>query len=78
MFSPSFNENTGEAQCVENPLEDHKLQYLNMSDSAHIWIPSWQSKKWKELQTRKGVKQEIYSPSDCCKSCQKFEVQGVR
>ncbi len=36
MFNPSLNEHTGEAQCIENPLEYHKLQYLKMSDSAHI------------------------------------------
>ncbi len=45
MFSPLLNKHTGEARCVENPLEYHKLQYLNMTDSAHIWIPSWQNKK---------------------------------
>ncbi len=36
MFYPLFNKHIGEARCVENPLEYHKLQYLNMSDSAHI------------------------------------------
>lgn len=80
MFNPLINEHTGEARCVENPIEYHKLQYLNMSDSAHIWIPSWRSKKRKELQNqKKGAREEIYFPSDCCKSCKKkFEVQGVR
>ncbi len=80
MFNPLFNEHTGEARCVENPIEYHKLQYLNMSDSAHIWIPSWRSKKRIELQNqKKGAREEIYFPSDCCKSCKKkFEVQGVR
>ncbi len=72
MFYPSLNKHTGEAQCVENPVEYHKLQYLNMSDSAHIWTPSWQSKKQKELQNKKkGVNKEIYFPSDYCKSCKK-------
>ncbi len=53
MFYPSLNEQTGEVRCVQNPLEYHKLQYLKMSDSAHFWIPLWQSKKWKELQNQK-------------------------
>ncbi len=43
VFTPLLNENTGEAQSVESPLEYHKLQYHKMSDSTHIWIPSWQS-----------------------------------
>ncbi len=50
MFNPTLNEHTGEAQCVENPVEYHKIQYLNMSDFAHIWIPSWRRKKRNELQ----------------------------
>ncbi len=45
MINPFFNEHTGEAWCVDNPVEYHKVQYLNMSDSAHIWIPSWRRKK---------------------------------
>ncbi len=51
-----------------------------MSDSAPIWIPLRQNKKWKELQNqRKGVQEEIDFPSDCCKNChKKFEVQGAR
>ncbi len=53
MFPPLFKEHTGEIQCVENSLEYHELQHLNMSDSAHIWIPSWQSKKRKNCRTRK-------------------------
>ncbi len=52
MFNPLLNERTGEAQCVGNRIEYHKLQYLKMSDSAHIWIPSWQNKKQKELQNQ--------------------------
>ncbi len=40
MFNPLLNEQTGEARCVGNQVEYHKLQYLKMSDSAHIWIPS--------------------------------------
>ncbi len=47
MFTPLLHENTGEMQCVKNPLEYHKLQYLKISDSAHIWIPSWWNKKQK-------------------------------
>ncbi len=73
MFYQLLNKLTGEARCVENPLEYHKLQYLNMSDSAHIWIPSWQSKKWKELQNqKKGIKKEIMFSSDCYKSRSKI------
>ncbi len=53
MFSPLSNEHTGEVWCAENPLEYHKLQYLNMSDSAHIWIPSWWSKNGKNCRARK-------------------------
>ncbi len=72
MFNLLFYKHTGEARCVENPLEYHKLQYLNISDSAHIWIPSWHNKKWKELQNqKKRGKGEIYFPSDCCKNCKK-------
>ncbi len=44
MFTPLINEHTGEAWCVENPLEYHTLQYLKMLDFAHIWTPSWQCK----------------------------------
>ncbi len=36
MFNPLLNEQTGEAQCVGNQVEDHKLQYLKMSDSDLI------------------------------------------
>ncbi len=80
MFNPSLNKHTSESQCVENPLEYLKLQYVKMSDSAPIWIPLRQKKKWKQLQNqRKGVKGEIDFPSDCCKNChKKFEVQGAR
>ncbi len=53
MFYPLLNKQTGEAQCVENQVEYHKLQYLKMSDSAHILILSWQNKKWREMQNQK-------------------------
>ncbi len=43
MFYPLLNKQTGEAWCVGNEVEYHKLQYLKMSDSAHIWIPSWKN-----------------------------------
>ncbi len=56
MFNPLLNEQTVQARCVGNQVEYHKLQYLNMSDSAHIWIPSWQNKKWTELQKKKNLK----------------------
>ncbi len=32
-----LNEQTGEAWCVGNCIEYHKLQYIKMSDSAHIF-----------------------------------------
>ena len=50
MFNPLLNEQTGETQCVDNQVEYHKLQYLKMSDSAHIWIPLWHNKKWAQKQ----------------------------
>ena len=80
MFYPLLNEHTGEARCVEDPEEYHKIQYLNMSDSAHIWIPSWRGKKRNELQKQTPRKTEsITFPSDFCKKCsKKFEVKGVR
>ncbi len=53
LFYWLLNEQTSEAQCVGNWVEYHKLQYLKISDSAHIWIPSWQNKKQKELQNEK-------------------------
>ncbi len=72
MFYPSLNQHTGEARCVGNPVEYHKLQYLNMSDSAHIWIPSWRNKKQRELEKQKKGKK-------CCKNChKKFEVEGLK
>ncbi len=40
MFNPLLNEQNGEVQYVGNQVECHKLQYLKMSDSAHIWISS--------------------------------------
>ncbi len=45
MFYPLLNEQTGEAQCVGNQVEYHKLQYFKISVSAHILIPSWQNKR---------------------------------
>ncbi len=78
MFSPLLNEHTGKVQCVENDIEYHKLQYLKMSDSTHIWIPSWQNKNQKEIQNpNKGKSKEICFSSDCCKSFKKSEVQEV-
>ncbi len=79
MFTPLFNGHTNEARCVESPLENHKLQFLTVSDSAHIWIPSWQSKKWKELQNqKKESKKEFIFLVTVAKVAKKFEVQGVR
>ena len=80
MFYPSLNEHTGEARCVENQVEYHKLQYLKMSDSAHIWIPSWRNKKQRELEKqKKGKKDKITFPSECCANCyKKFEVEGLK
>ncbi len=75
-----MNELTGEARCVGNQVEYHKLQYLKMSDSAHIWIPSWHNKKQAELQKQTNHRNdEITSPSECCESCfKKFEVDGFK
>ncbi len=56
MFNPLLNEQTDEAQYVGNQVEYHKLQYLKVSDSAHIWNPLWRNKKWTELQKQKKVK----------------------
>ncbi len=79
MFYPLLNKYTGKAQCVENSVEYHNLQYLKMSDSAHIWIPSWWYKKLKQFLNKKGKNDKIAFPSDCCKSClKKFEVEGIR
>ncbi len=50
MLIPLLNKHTGEAQCVDDPVEYHKMQYLKMSDSTHIWIPSWRKKKKNEIQ----------------------------
>ncbi len=79
MFSPLINQHTGEVLCVKNQLEYHKLQYLNMSDSAHIWIPLWQSKKWKELQNqKKESKKKFIFLVNVAKAVKKFEVQGMQ
>ncbi len=80
MFNPLLNEQTGEARCVGNRVEYHKLQYLKMSDSAHIWIPSWRNKKREELKKqKKGKKDEIIFPSEWCENChKKFEVEGFK
>ncbi len=59
MFYPLLNKWTGEALCVGNQVEYHKLQCLKMSDSAHILISSWQNKKRKELQNKKGKSDKI-------------------
>ncbi len=68
MFNPLLNEQTGEARCVGNRVEYHKLQYLKMSDSAHIWIPSWRSKKRAELQKqKKGKLTKLLSPVNAAK-----------
>ncbi len=76
MFYPLLNEHTGEARCVEDPEEYHKIQYLNMPDSEYIWS----GKKRNELQKQTSRKNErITFPSDFCKKCsKKFEVKGVR
>ncbi len=58
MFNPLLNEQTGEVWCVGNQVEYHKLQYLKLSDSAQIWIPSWQNKKRTKLQKQKKTKNE--------------------
>ena len=80
MFNPPLNEHTGEGRCVENPIEYHKLQYLKMSDSAHIWIPSWRTRKRSELKKQQNRKnEEITFPSDCCHLClKKCEVEGIQ
>ncbi len=44
MFNQLLKEHTFEVQCVVNPLVYHKLEYLNMSNFAHIWISSWKNK----------------------------------
>ncbi len=68
MFNPLINKRTGEAQCVGYCIEYHKLQYLKMSDSVHIWIPSWQNKKQKELQNQNKVKvTKLLSPVNAAK-----------
>ncbi len=68
MFNPLLNEQTGEAQCVGNRLEYHKLQYLKMSDSSHIWIPLWRNKQQTELQKQKNVKRmNLLSPVNAVK-----------
>ncbi len=80
MFNPLLNEQTGEVRCVGNRVEYHKLQYLKMSDSAHIWIPSRQiffGQNCKRKKKRKNYK--IIFPSECCKICyKKFEVESFR
>ncbi len=69
MNYPLLNDHTREVQCLENLVEYHKLQYVEMSDSAYIWIPLWQNKKQKQLQSQKqGKFEETIFPSDCCKS----------
>ncbi len=79
MFTPLFNGHTNEARCVESPLEYHKLQFLNVSNSAHIWIPSWQTKIWKELQNQTRSKRSYpFFLMIVAKVVKKFEVQGVR
>jgi hypothetical protein len=80
MFNPPLNEHTGEGRCVENPIEYHKLQYLKMSDSVHIWIPSRRTRKRSELKKQQNRKnEEITFPSDCCHLClKKFEVEGIQ
>ncbi len=80
MFNPLLNEHTGEARCVGNQVEYHKLQYLKMSDSAHIWVPSWRNKKLRELEKqKKGKNDEITFPSECCENChKKFQVDGLK
>jgi len=80
MFNPLLNEQTGEARCVGNRVEYHKLQFLKMSNSAHIWIPSWRKKKREELKKqKKSKKNEIIFPSEWCKNChKKFEVEGFK
>ncbi len=80
MYKPPLNEQTREGWCVENPVEYHKLQYLKMSDSVHIWIPSWCTRKQNELKKQKKEKNEVTTfPTDCCHIClKKFEVEGVK
>ncbi len=68
MFNPLLNEQTVQARCVGNQVEYHKLQYLKMSDSAYIWIPSWRNKKRAELQKQKKVKlTKLLSPVNAAK-----------
>ncbi len=62
MINPLLNRRTDEAQCVENCIEYHKLQHLEISDSAHIWIPSWRNKKQKQLQNKKRSRWRNYFP----------------
>ncbi len=80
MFNPLLNEHTGEVRCVGNQVEYHKLQYLKMSDSAHIWVPSWRNKNQRELEKqKKGKNDEITFPSECCENChKKFQVDGLK
>ncbi len=78
MFNPPLDEQTGEGHCVENPVEYHKLQYLKMSDSAHIWIPSWHTKNNKLTKQQKEKNKVATFPRDCCHIClKKFEVERV-
>ncbi len=79
MLYQILNEYTGETRCVGNPVEYHKLQYLKMSDSAHIWIPSWRNKKRRELEKqKKGKNDKITFPSECCRNWhKKFDVEGL-
>ncbi len=59
-------------RCVRNQIEYHKLQYLRMSDSAHIWIPSWQNKKQKELKNKKFKMTKLYVPVNVAKVVSKI------
>ena len=80
MFTPMLNKHTREERCVEKPVEYYKIQYLKMSDSSHIWTPSWREKKKIEMQKKTtGKGESITFPSKFCKKCsKKFEVQGGR
>ncbi len=41
-----------------------------MSDSAQIWIPSWQEKR-SEFEIQKRLNKAFFS-HDCCKGCSKI------
>ncbi len=72
MFNPLLNKQTGEVQCVGNRVEYYKLQYLKMSDSAQIWIPSWQNENKKNCKIKKVKMTKLLSSANAAKDVSKI------